>query len=112
MELLLKKETANQYMNSRCDMETLNKLYRENGAYALMTITYLLDVGFQAASQITDEEIAKVKEETSPNAILSADFNEWCMQTARQLANELSPVQLMKWMQVNKPYDTKGIKKA
>ena len=93
-------------------MERLNKLWKEQGPYGLMAITYLLEIGFRKASKLTDKEIQKVKDETPDNSILSGDFNEWIMQTARDIANEVTEVQLLQWVQVNKPYDTKGIKKA
>ena len=62
--------------------------------------------------RLTDEEIAEVKANTPDNSIFSGEFNEWCMTTARELANNLTEVQLLQWVQTNKPYDTRGIKKA
>ncbi len=101
-------------------METLNKLYKENRTeYFGMAATYLLQIGFDQARKITDkqlertlEKLKKEDEESGGLSIITPELNIWIMKTAREIAQAVSEVQFMQWLIVNKPYDTKGIKKA
>lgn len=93
-------------------IDLLNKLYMENGAAFLMSITYLCQIGFQRAEELTDKEIQSVKENTSEHSIISPELNEFMMKTAREISRNATEVTLFQWLQVNKPYDTYDIKKA
>lgn len=100
-------------------METMNKIYKKHGAYAMVCVTYLMQIGFDNARALTDEYLAKTKAELEKKdaesdgmMIMTPDFQIWLMETAREIAQNMTEVKLIQWIQVNKPYDTRGIKKA
>ena len=70
--------------------------------YFVMACSYFFDIGYQAAKKITDEEIINVK----GNGIMTKDFCEWLMKTAREIANVCeSGIDLVQFCMAEDIYD-------
>lgn len=71
--------------------EELRKIYDVTRLdYFVMAITYLMDIGFRNAKEITDKEI----EQAEGNGIMTKGFVQDLMKTARQIAKVSGPVEL------------------
>lgn len=73
--------------------------------YAVMLASYLLQIGFEGAKKITEEDIEKVKEETPDNSIVTAGLKEWLMRSAREVATTETEVDVFKWVQKKSLFD-------
>lgn len=70
----------------------LKKIYRETRVdYFNMAICHLMNIGFLNAEKITDEEIASVE----GNGLMTKEFCEWIMKTAREIAKVSNLVELI-----------------
>lgn len=85
--------------------EKLLKLKRNTrDDYFVMACSYLFDIGYQNAKEITDEEIENAK----VNGIMTKEFCEWLMKTAREIANTIdSAIELVQFCMVEDVYDLK-----
>lgn len=65
--------------------ENIKKIYKSMRLdYFVMAITYLMDIGYRNAKEITDEEIQNAE----GNFLMTKDFCQFLMKTARQIATE------------------------
>lgn len=73
-----------------------------------MAVAYLLSNGFETVEQITDEEIATVKE----NGLMTQEFAQDLVRLARDMAKECGSnvVELIQFCEIEKPFDTKFYK--
>lgn len=90
-------------------MNTYEKLLKIKNStrydYFSLVCSYFFDIGYKAAKNITDEEIKKVK----ANGIMTKDFCEWMMETAREIANTVdSAVELVQFCEVEDIFDVKA----
>lgn len=76
----------------------------------MMGVCHLLDIGWRKASKITDEDIEAIK--MPENSIMTTGFVQDLTRLAREIAQTCSSVDLIKFMEVEKPYDVKGFKKG
>ena len=73
-----------------------------------MATTHLMDIGWNTAKKMTDEDIAAVQ----GNALMTKEFCQYLVRLAREVAQTSSPVEFIQFCQVEKLYDTKGYKNA
>ena len=69
--------------------------------FCMMT-SYLLDIGFRNAKEITDEEI----ENAEGNGIMTKEFVQGLMKQAREIANICTPTDLIILCQAEDVFDT------
>lgn len=91
----------------------LNREYNKYGYQISMVISHLLSIGFNTAMNITDEELNNMldelneKEKTSSGiSILSPEFSVWICTEARNVAKNVTPVELIQWCQMKQLFDT------
>lgn len=73
--------------------------------YFALACGYFFDIGYNAAKEITDEEIKNVE----GNGIMTKDFCEWMMETARTIANTIdSAVELVQFCMAEDIYDIRN----
>lgn len=65
-----------------------------------MAISYLMDIGFRNAKEITDKDI----EEAEGNGLMTKEFVETLMKLARDIANTCEPSELIQLCQVFEPF--------
>lgn len=74
----------------------------------IMASTHLMNIGWDKALEMTDEDIVNVK---SSSNIMTDDFCQYLCEKAREIARAGSPVEFIQLCEVVKLYDTKGLKK-
>lgn len=97
-------------------------MYEKHFGLFMAAITHLFDKGYETICDITDEDINEMlllEEERQAEArrdgkisMLGCDFIAWLYYTAREVANQLSTVELIAWLEAAKPYDCKEAKKT
>ena len=75
--------------------EELNKLYNKNTVLFMVSVTHLLDIGFNRAQQIQDKDIESLK----GNGIMTKQYVQDLVRLTREIANTVTPTELMQWMQ-------------
>ena len=85
----------------------MKKLYDETHPLMWnMAMTHLMDIGYREATQITDEDIAQIE----GNAMMTQDFVQGIVRTARDIARNSTPLQLIQFNMVEKCVSTQGYK--
>lgn len=74
----------------------------------IMASTHLMDIGWNEAEQITDEDI---ETKVEGNGLMTKEFCQELVRIARDIAKAGSPVEFIQLCQVEKLYDTKGLRK-
>ena len=74
----------------------LKKIYDKTrlDVFSMVTI-YLMDIGYQTAKEITDRDI----ESCEGNGLMTADFQQYLMKLARDIAKVSSPCELIQLCQ-------------
>lgn len=72
----------------------------------VMAVTHLMNLGWDHAEKITDDDIAKVK----GNGLMTAEFCQDLCRIARDIAVAVNPVEFVQFCQVEKLFDTKFFK--
>lgn len=81
----------------------VKKIYNANRLdIFVMAISYLMDIGFRNAKEITDEDI----EEAEGNGLMTKGFVEELMKIARDIANVCEPSELIQLCQMVEPFAT------
>lgn len=83
----------------------LKKIYRETqGAIWSMSVAYLLDKGFTYVQQITDKQIETLK----GNPLMTAEFEQAIVRTARDIANECGNdvIEIIQFCMIEECFDT------
>lgn len=85
----------------------LDEIYYKSGWLFPAAVSYLMDIGFQTAKQLTDEQIASVK----GNAMMTDEFTQGIMTTAREIAKVCNgdPVKLIMYCQLKELFDPEFI---
>lgn len=79
----------------------VKKIYEANRLdYFIMGISYLMDIGFRNAQEITDKDI----EEAEGNGLMTKGFVKELMKMARDIANACEPSELVQLCQVVEPF--------
>ena len=73
-----------------------------------MVTTHLMDIGWDAAQGMTDEDINKIN--MPDNSFMTTEFAQYLCKLAREVAKTVTPVEFIQFCQVEKLYDTKGYK--
>ena len=77
---------------------------KSNEAAFNVVCTYIFDIGYQAAKEITDEDIENAK----GDGFATKEFNQWVMRTAREVVNIINNnVELVQFCAVEDVYDTR-----
>jgi hypothetical protein len=87
----------------------LKEIYRKTqGAMWSMSVAYLLDKGFTYVQQITDEQI----ETLNGNTLMTADFEQDIVRTARDIANECGNdvIEIIQFCMIEECFDTEWYK--
>ncbi len=84
--------------------DKLKKIQQNVNAPVLsVALTYLLDIGFKAATQITDEMINEAK----GNDLMTKGFEELVMKTAREIAQTVNLTDVYVFCQAEDIFDTR-----
>ena len=88
--------------------KNLKKLYDEtNRATFSMAVSHLIDIGFRAAKEITDEDI----EEIEGNGLMTKEFVQDLIRITKEIAVTCeSPAELVQFCQVVELFDVKWYK--
>ena len=73
-----------------------------------MAVTHLFDIGFRAASKITDEDIDNLE----GNWLMTRDFVQDLVKVTREIAQTCSPVELIQFCQIEQIFDTRWFKEG
>lgn len=80
------------------EFDAINEIYKENeGVSFNMAVLWLMDNGYNNMKNMTDKDII---ESPKPN-MFAEDFYRNILRTARKLAKETSPYDLLKYCMVN-----------
>ena len=86
----------------------IKKIYDRVGTPIFnMATTHLMSIGWNTAEKMTDEQITKVE----GNGLMTQDFCQDLCKIAREVAQNASPVEFIQFCQIEKLYDTNGIKR-
>ncbi len=87
--------------------ERLKKMQNENEMIFNMAVTWLIHIGSEKASKITDEQIKKAE-----ISMFSKDYASLLYRMTRDLAEitEEDGTAIYKFMQIEKPFNTIGFK--
>lgn len=82
----------------------VKKIYDANrlGVF-VMAISYLMDIGFRNATEITDKDI----DECEGNGLMTKSFCQELMKMAREIANACEPSELVQLCQAEDVFDVK-----
>ncbi len=73
--------------------------------YQAFIFSYIFDIGYQSAKEITDEDIQK----SEGNGIMTKDFCQYIMEKARELCNAVdSAVSLVQYCMVEDTFDIRN----
>ena len=79
----------------------VKKIYNEYRLdYFVMAISYLMDIGFRNAKEITNKDI----EEAEGNGLMTKEFVGVLMKLTRDIANACEPSELIQLCQVVEPF--------
>lgn len=76
----------------------------------VMAICHLMDIGWREANKITDEDIEAIK--MPDNSIMTTEFVQELNSMAREIAKSCQPSDIIKFCELEKPFDTRGFKKS
>ena len=82
----------------------VKKIYgKERLDYFVMVISYLMDIGFRNAAEITDKDI----EEVEGNGLMTKNFCQELMKSAREIAKCCEPSELIQLCQAEDIFDVR-----